>query len=78
VSATTVAIPETLDEVLTPRWLTATLSSRFPGIRVTSVIPGPIVERVSTNARFRIDCEPGVPGSHRPCVRRATSPSPDG
>jgi hypothetical protein len=68
VSATTVVIPETLGEVLTPSWLTSTLSSRFPGIRVTNVIPGPIVERVSTNARFRIECEPEVPPALSPTL----------
>ena len=68
VSATTVVIPETLGEVLTPSWLTSTLSSRFPGIRVTDVIPGPIVERVSTNARFRIECEPDVPPGLSPTL----------
>ena len=67
-SATTVVIPETLGEVLTPSWLTSTLSSRFPGIRVTDVIPGPIVERVSTNARFRIECEPDVPPGLSPTL----------
>ena len=58
---TAVEVPDSLDELLTPGWLTAALSSRFPGVEVTSVTPGPIVERVSTNARFHIECTPPVP-----------------
>jgi hypothetical protein len=48
-------IPETLAELLTPEWLNPALSTRFPGVDVTTVTPGPIVERVSTNARFKIE-----------------------
>ncbi len=48
-----IAVPETLAELLTPEWLNGALSTRFPGVNVTDVTPGPIVERVSTNARFR-------------------------
>ncbi len=55
------AIPETLEELLSPRWLTAALSMRFPGIRVTAVTPGPVISRVSTNARFSIECAGGLP-----------------
>ena len=54
-------VPDSLDELLTPEWLTAALSSRFPGVHVTAVTPGPVVERLSTNARFRIECEPEIP-----------------
>jgi len=61
VSAATVGIPDSLDELLTPTWLNAALSTRFPGINVVDVTPGPIVERVSTNARFRIECESELP-----------------
>ena len=59
----TVAIPESLDELLTPKWLNLALSTRFPGVHVTRVTPGPVVERVSTNARFRIegDLPEGLP-----------------
>jgi hypothetical protein len=64
----TVHIPETLDELLTPEWLTGALSNRFPGVQVTSVTPGPIVERVSTNARFKIECEPAVPPGLSPAL----------
>ncbi len=57
-----VSIPDTLDELLTPEWLNAALATRFPGVHITSVAPGPIVERVSTNARFRVEGElpPGL------------------
>ena len=53
--STGTTIPETLAELLTPEWLNPVLSSRFPGVEVTAVTPGPIVERVSTNARFKIE-----------------------
>ncbi|HXY91329.1 MAG TPA: aminoglycoside phosphotransferase family protein [Acidimicrobiia bacterium] len=64
-------VPDSLDELLTPRWLTAALSGRFPGVRVTSVTRGPVVERLSTNARFRIECAPSVPDGLSPalCVK---------
>jgi hypothetical protein len=54
-------VPETLEELLSPGWLTLALDPRFPGIRVTTVVPGPVVSRVSTNARFRIECADGIP-----------------
>jgi thiamine kinase-like enzyme len=50
-------IPESLDELLTPEWLNAALSQRFPSIEVTGVIRGPVVSRLSTNARFTIECD---------------------
>jgi len=55
------AVPDTLEEVLDPAWLSKALGRQFPGIAVDSVQPGPMVSRVSTNARFRIDCRGGVP-----------------
>jgi Phosphotransferase enzyme family len=66
-----VTVPDTLDEALSPRWLTGALAPRFPGIEVTGVVPGPIVERVSTNARFTIECAGGVPDglSEALCVK---------
>jgi hypothetical protein len=69
--ATTVAIPDVLDEVLSPAWLTAALGQRFPGIEVVAVTPGPIVSRLSTNARFAIECRDGLPEglSPRLCVK---------
>jgi hypothetical protein len=62
-SATSISVPETLGELLTPEWLNGALSTRFPGVNVTDVTPGPIVERVSTNARFKIegDIPEGLP-----------------
>jgi hypothetical protein len=54
-------VPDTLGEALSPQWLTSALQPRFPGIEVTGVTPGPIVDRISTNARFTIDCAGGLP-----------------
>jgi hypothetical protein len=54
-------VPDTLDEVLDPAWLSAALGLSFPGIEVTDVHPGPVVSRVSTNARFRIECRGDLP-----------------
>lgn len=51
----TVPVPERLDEALSPQWLTAALRLRFPGIEVLRVTPGPVVDRISTNARFTVD-----------------------
>ncbi len=51
----------TLDELLSPAWLTSALEPAFPGIRVTGVTAGPVISRVSTNARFSIECADGVP-----------------
>jgi Phosphotransferase enzyme family len=48
-------VPDTLEELLTPAWLTSALTGRFPGVGVTSVTLGPVVSRVSTNARFHIE-----------------------
>ena len=50
-----VEIPESIDDLLSPGWLTAALSARFPGVQVSAVTRGPVVERVSTNARFKIE-----------------------
>ncbi|MEE2059344.1 phosphotransferase [Rhodococcus artemisiae] len=67
----TVAVPDTLDEALSPQWLTSALQPRFPGIEVTSATLGPIVDRVSTNARFTIECTSGIPEGLSPdlCVK---------
>jgi hypothetical protein len=54
-------IPETLEELLSPAWLSAALGRRFPGIEVTKVTRGTVVSRVSTNACFRIECAGGLP-----------------
>ena len=64
-------VPDTLEEALSPQWLTAVLQPRFPGIAVREVISGPTVDRVSTNARFTIGCDGGVPEglSSRLCVK---------
>lgn len=59
-------VPETLDEVLSPAWLTSALDMRFPGIEVTTVTPGPVISRVSTNARFTIECAGALPADLSP------------
>jgi hypothetical protein len=68
---TSVTVPDTLEEVLTPAWLSTALGRQFPGIEVTRVHPGPIVSRVSTNARFSVECRDGVPPGLPPdlCVK---------
>jgi hypothetical protein len=66
-TATTVPVPDTLEQALSAEWLTAALQPRFPGIDVSAVIPGPIVDRISTNARFSIECTNGQ--SHALCVK---------
>jgi hypothetical protein len=65
------AVPQTLDEALSPVWITNALAPRFPGIRVTAVTRGPVISRVSTNARFSIECADGVPDGLSPhlCVK---------
>jgi Phosphotransferase enzyme family len=68
VSAPTVDVPDTIEELLTPRWLNAALAPRFPGVNVTEVTPGPVVERMSTNARFRIECSPEPPPGLSPAL----------
>ncbi|RDH77179.1 aminoglycoside phosphotransferase [Mycolicibacterium moriokaense] len=64
-------VPDTLSEALSPRWLTGALRQRFPGVEVVDVTPGPVVDRISTNARFTIACAgplpPGLPA--RLCVK---------
>ena len=61
-----VPVPGTLDELLSPAWLSLALGAQFPGIKVTRVTPGPVVSRVSTNTRFRIECAGGVPDGLSP------------
>ncbi len=68
---TTPPVPDTIEQALDPSWLTEALGLRFPGIEVTRVTPGPVVERLSTNARFTIECANGVPAGLEPtlCVK---------
>jgi hypothetical protein len=58
--STGLSIPEDLDDLLTPSWLTAALGPRY-GVTVRSITPGPVVARVCTNARFRIECDDALP-----------------
>ncbi|MCV7302704.1 phosphotransferase [Mycobacterium barrassiae] len=50
-----VEVPDDLDAALSPAWLTDALQERFPGIEIRAVRRGPVVERLSTNARFTVD-----------------------
>jgi hypothetical protein len=70
-TATTVPVPDTLEQALSPDWLTAALQPRFPGIEVSAVVSGPVVDRISTNARFSIECASGIPDGLSPalCVK---------
>lgn len=59
-----IAVPEELEDLLTTEWLQRALATRYPGVRISAVIPGPVVDaRVSTNALFRIegDLPDGLP-----------------
>jgi hypothetical protein len=71
VATVTDRVPSTLDEALTPSWLSAALGVRYPGISVRSVERGPVVSRVSTNARFRIECAEALPEGLPPelCIK---------
>jgi hypothetical protein len=68
---TTVVVPDDLDVALTPEWLTGALQRRFPGVEVVRVTPGPVVDRISTNARFTIECADAMPACLSPnlCVK---------
>jgi hypothetical protein len=63
----TVPVPDTLEQALSARWLTAALQPSLPGVDVVAVTPGPVVDRISTNARFSIECADGA--SHALCVK---------
>jgi hypothetical protein len=54
-------VPDTLEAVLDPDWLSAALGRRYPGVTVLSVQAGPVVSRVSTNARFRVHYQGEAP-----------------
>lgn len=61
-SVATAPVPDSLEQALSPKWLTAAL-----GTDVVEVTPGPIVDRISTNARFTIRCADG--SSQNLCVK---------
>jgi hypothetical protein len=54
-------VPDSLEELLSPEWLTAALGQRYPGVKVTGLTLGPVATRISTNAFFRIECAGGLP-----------------
>ncbi len=66
-----VPVPQTLDEALDLAWLSRALGQRFSGIEVTDVVLGSVDTRISTNARFTIECAGGVPDglSPRLCLK---------
>lgn len=55
------SVPDSLQEVLSPEWLSSALGRTFPGIRIRAVTPGHVTSRVSTNAQFRIECDGDLP-----------------
>jgi hypothetical protein len=59
-------VPATREELFDPAWLSAALGLRHPGIEVTGFTLGPEVSRLSTNARFTIECAGGVPEGMSP------------
>jgi Ecdysteroid kinase-like family len=59
-------VPDRLETLLDKDWLSDALGRRFPGIEVTAVHEGPVVSRLSTNARFSIECAGGVPDDLSP------------
>lgn len=61
-SVATVPVPDSLEQALSVEWLTAAL-----GIDIVAVVPGPVVDRISTNARFSIRTADGR--SRRFCVK---------
>jgi hypothetical protein len=63
-----VDVPVTLDQLLAPGWLSAALAPRFGALQITNVVPGPVVSRVSTNARFTIECAHGLPEGLPPAL----------
>ncbi len=64
-------VPDTLEEAVSPEWLTAAIGRRYPGVKVSQATLGPVVSRVSTNARFSIECEGDMPAGLSPhlCVK---------
>lgn len=61
-SVAAVPVPDSLGQALSVEWLSAAL-----GTDVVEVTPGPIVDRISTNARFTIRCADGR--SQKLCVK---------
>jgi hypothetical protein len=50
--------PTTLEEVLSPSWLTDALSPRYPGLQVTNSTVTWRQDNVASKVRFTIDVEP--------------------
>ncbi len=56
-----VNVPETLEELATPEWLTSALRATYPDIEVTAAFIESVDTRISTNAFVRIECATGTP-----------------
>src|SRR6516162_5376301 len=67
----TFPLPQTLETAMDPRWLSAALGERYPGIEVTRATVGEIDCRIATNAQFVIECAGGVPAglSSHLCIK---------
>jgi len=65
----TVVVPDDLGVALSPEWLGAALRPRFPDLRVHAVQRGPVVERLSTNARFTIDATGSPDAPRNLCIK---------
>jgi hypothetical protein len=61
-------VPATRQELFDLRWMSDALGLRFPGIEVTDIVIGPEISRLSTNARFTIECAGGVPDGLAPTL----------
>jgi Phosphotransferase enzyme family len=67
-TVTSAPVPDSLEQALSPQWLTAALQERFPGVEICAVVPGPVVDRISTNARFIIECADSLPDGLAPAL----------
>ena len=50
-----VSVPNTLEQVLDPAWLTAALGQRFPGVEITAATPTGETSRITSNVRFHLE-----------------------
>ncbi|HEX5143678.1 MAG TPA: phosphotransferase, partial [Mycobacterium sp.] len=70
------AVPDSLDTALSAEWLSSALQEPFPGLRVDRVLTGPVVDRITTNARFTIECAGSAPAGFFPhlCIKGYFNP----
>jgi hypothetical protein len=71
-----VTVPSSLETALSPEWVTSALQQRFSGVKVKRVIIGPVVDRISTNVRFSIECAEELPSELFPhlCLKGYFNP----